>query len=108
MKPATVLRQTAERVFCGERPAPPSNLAWDVIAELELYSVEALQQARAATSQTPIRLRNACVSRDEIESWIRWKNAVTWWQERRDMRRFQIMLLLGAVTAVLAAIAAVR
>ena len=108
MKAVALLTETVQRAFFVKYPAPPLRLASDVIAELELYSVEALRQARAATPQTLIRLRNACVSRDEIESWIKWKKAVVRWQEHRDTRRFQIMLWLGVVTAALAALAALR
>ena len=108
MKVIAPLTQTLKRVSAGKCPAPPSHLASDVVAGLESYGDEALQQARAATPQALIRLRNACVSRDEIESWIKWKKAVVRWREHRDARRFQIMLSLGVVTAARAALAAVK
>jgi hypothetical protein len=90
------------------KPPVKPRLTSDVVAELELYSVEGLRHARAETSETLIRLRNACVPRDEIESWIRWKEAVEQWKEQRDTKRFRLTLFFAVVAALASILAAVE
>lgn len=85
------------KAICSRRP----TLEAPVREEIDYYSTEQLRDLYHGATSGLIRLRNANISREEIQAEIRWRLS-------RESRRFWITLIVAVVGTLAAVIAAVE